>query len=207
MKKDLINAKIGLSINSALSRFILTYIVIEIIVEILFFGILLGILSLFSINDYTTSIILMLIETILSIFVTTRIICKNYVVSGDKNLFINKLNIVWIIFLIVNISINLYDGYQKTYSHIITLEAAEVGYEIEEEELSGQQEDYSTNEESLEEIHEKLEEIHERKKEVIVEDIVLPIALVNIIFVIQVIMTNTYSKNKLFDNKYIKENK
>ena len=39
------------------------------------------------------------------------------------------------------------------------------------------------------------------------EDIVLPIALVNIIFVIQVIMTNTYSKNKLFDNKYIKENK
>ena len=207
MKENLINAKIGLSINSAIIRFILTYIVVEIIVGGIFFGICLGILLLFSINDYTVYTIFMLIETILSIFITTKIISKNYVVSGDKNLFINKLNIVWISFLIFTISINLYGGYKRTYSHIITLEAAEVGYESKEKELSSQQDGDSTNKESLEEIYERLEEIHERKKEVIVEDIVLPIALINIIFIIQVLMTNKYSKNKLFDNQYIKENK
>ncbi len=207
MKKDLTNTKVGLSINSALIRFILTYIVVEIIVGILFLGIRLGILALSSINDYTIYTILMLVKTIFIIFITTKIICKNYVVSGDKNLFINKLNIVWITFLMITIVINLYGGYKRTYSHIITIEAAEVGYEIKEKELSGQQEDYSTNKESLEQIHEGLEEMRERKKEVIVEDIVLPIALINIIFVIQVLMTNTYSKNKLFDNQYIKENK
>ena len=137
-----------------------------------------------------------MVELILNIYITTKIISKKHVVYEDGHIFINKINMVWSILLIISIFTNLYIGYDKTYSDILTLETLQSIYESSEE-ADVQFENSTNNRESLGKV--KL-----RKKEVIKEDLVMPIIKVSIEFIVQVIMTNTISKKMLFDKKFIK---
>lgn len=187
------NVKVGISISSAIIRFTLTYIIIEILLNIILFGIVIGICILFKINNYKIEDVLIILKSILSsilsIIISTKIICYNYTIQKDIPILINKLHIVWIVFLILAISSQLYCGYKNLYTDIITLEAAEVGYRNAKENVKIQQDGCSTNQESI-------DKIKERKRDVIKEDLIIPIATSNTIFAIQIILTNTYLKNK-----------
>ena len=187
------DVKIGISNNSAILRFFGIYFGINII-----FGVIFAIVVSFLHKESfeTIKIYIIMVQLILNIYITTKIISNKHVVYEDEHIFINKINMVWSILLIISIFTNLYIGYDKTYSDILTLETLQSIYESSEE-ADVQFENSTNNRESLGKV--KL-----RKKEVIKEDLVMPIIKVSIEFIVQVIMTNTISKKMLFDKKFIK---